>query len=526
MQSVSSAFTTAAAAAANQPTFSALISWLKTYNSAAIFFQIGTSAINGPDIIPGGATVTLFDKYNYVEETANVNSINIERVVSTIPIGVMSAQLDIEFNNTSKRYLPTYDATIGNYIKPGRPIKVNMGFSGENMPQFVGYSGRPRITLGNRILSIHAFDAMEYINSTESSLGMQTDVMVHDLIAMLLQEVGFTSSQYVLDASLQNAIHFVAPNGKKIGTLIRDLVESELGVFFIDEQGIARFWNRYHFNSNPAAVGTLTYSNIVDLTFVDTPVINHVRVTTKPRTVMDSQPVWLLSGYITVPAGGTTEYIGSFSDQDGELPVINIQTPIESDEILTNSFYSPTTDTDGTSSAAGTVALDSFYTFGTSFAATFSNAGSSEAYITRMSVFGQPAKVTSKIVEEYKDQTSIDDNGLNPDDGGVVKEVSNDYLQDAATAQAYAYILVTAYNQPRRQMLAPIFPNPAYQFGDVVNVTIEDTNETLKTVVLGNRIGMSPNSPISQSLTLEARDFTSYFQIGVSAINGTHSLAP
>jgi hypothetical protein len=526
MQSVSGAFTTAAAAAINQPSFEFMVSWLKTYTSGAIFFTIGTSAIAGTAIISGGGTPTIFDKYNYVLETDNVNSITIDRIISSIPIGIMSAQLDAVLDNTSKRYLPNFDGTIGAYIKPGRPIKVSIGFDSERVQQFVGYTGRPSLTLGNRSFKVHAFDAMEYLNNFESELDMQIDISVTDMIALLLLEAGFNSSQYVLESSVQNPIRFIEPKGKKAGKLIKDLVEAELGVAFFDEVGTFRFWNRLHISTSRAASGVLNYSNMNDLAYVDTPVINHIRVNARPRGLRDYQPVWLISESLLVPANSTITQLGTFSDEDGEMPVDNAMAPSEETAPINDSYYTTNYAADGTDADAGTsVSSSNFYSFGNSFTVDFTNSSINDVYITRLAIYGNPAKIISTIVQEYKDDASITENGLNPDDNGEVIEITNDYIQDEGNAYAYAFQIVNQYAQPRRQFIAPIFPNPAYQFGDRLDVTIADTTETLTCIMLGSRISMSQDTVICQQVTLEARTLFTFFTIGTSAIAGPDVIA-
>lgn len=529
MQSVTTAFSTAAAAAANSPDFSLSISWLKTYNVSAVFFKIGTSLIGGTDPIPSGAGApTYFDKYSYTEETNAANSVTVERVASTIPIGIMSAQLDAEFDNTSKRYLPTYDATIGAYIKPGRPIRLNIGFSNELVQQFIGLTGRPRLTLVNRVLSLHAFDSMDYLNNFESQLDMQSSISVSEMIKLLLIEAGFSSSQYSIEPSVQEAVKFIAPAGKKTGTLIRALAESELGLFFFNETGVATYWSRHHTNNNATSVATLNYSNMTDIQFIDTPVINHVKVITKPRQLAAYQPVWTLAGSLTVPPGGNIKHLGSFTDDQGELPVNNITTPTYTANDINDSYYSTNTQEDGQGLAnSSAITLVNFDTFGTSFSIEFSNSSSSPMYISDLAIYGYPAKVIGQgIVQEYKDQTSIDDNGLNPDDNSEVKEITNNYIQNSNDAYVYAKYIVKTYAQPRRQLMAPVFPNPAYQFGDVMTVNIADTGESLKCVVMGTKIGMDQRTVIEQALTLENRTFNPYFKIGTSSIQGTDEIAP
>lgn len=529
MQSVSGAFTAAAAAPANKPNFGVLVSWLKNFSPGVQFFQIGVSPIGGTHPIKSNnADITLFDKFDYVVESEYVNNLTVDRVISTIPIGIMSAQLDIELDNTTKRFLPDFDATIGDYVrKPGRPIKINSGFDLEVLPQFTGFTGRPKISLGKRKWNAHAFDAMEFLNNFESKLGIQIDVSTTDIISSLLTEAGFASSTYVLEDSVQDNIGYINPYGQKTGPLISKLVEAEGGLFFFDEQGIGHFWNRLHFDLNSTPVGTLTYSNLIDVQFKDTPIINHVKVTAKPRAVTANQLIYRLAQPIEIQPGQVVRYPFAFKDDDGDLPATTIDTPLYVDSQIT-SFYKTNRDRDGSGEPGNdSITRTDFDTWGTGGVVEFTNnSGSDIVYITDLQIYGTPAKVVTTIIEEYIDEDSIEEYGLNPDNSHKVMEVVNDYIQDRTTAYVYAFNIVTNFAQPGHQLNSVPFGNPAWQFGDVFNVTIADTAETYKMVMLGSKLNMDRTTALSQEMTLEERIFRNYFQIGVSSIGGLDAIHP
>lgn len=526
MQTVSAAFSTAAAAAINQPAFGAQVSWLKTFNASATFFTIGTSSIGGSDFIKGaGGVATLFDKYNYIDESNNVNSTTIERTMSAIPVGIMSAQTDIELNNASNRYLPGFDVTIGNYIKPGRPLKISMGFNGETVQQFTGFTQRPTVSVANRTLTMHAYDAMEYLNNFQSALTMQTNISTTALLILLLTEAGFSSSQWSLETSLQLPIGFVAPSGMKTGDLINQIVSAEQGIAFFDEQGIFHFWNRLHFDLNSTSVGTLNYSNLIAMDYVDTPVINDVIVISKPRSVTANQLVWRLSSATLVQPSQAVTIIANFNDDDGTLPVSVVDLPLYIDSQIT-SFYKTNTASDNSGSASnGNITLTSVSNVGTAYFMTFTNASTgTPMYITDIQLYGTPAKVVATYQQEYQDTASITDNGVNPDNSGVPLTITNNYIQDATTALAYATNIVLQFGQPRRQLNVQPQANPAWQFGDVFSVFNDELATTTKMVTFGTKLGMSTGNVMAQSLVLEARVFRNLFTIGTSSIGGLDSI--
>jgi hypothetical protein len=179
----------------------------------------------------------------------------------------------------------------------------------------------------DRSLTLHAFDAFDYINGYTSSLGNQVDKYAHEIIEAGLVEMGFSSSQYVLDLSLQSKIGFLAPNGRKWGTIFKELCEAEQAIMHVDENGVIRFWNRQHFLSNASPVHTLTFSNMEDLRTQNTPVYNDVIVRAKPREVAGNQKVYELQTSKLLAAGTTTDVFVDFADDFGPLPVTAIDTP-------------------------------------------------------------------------------------------------------------------------------------------------------------------------------------------------------
>jgi hypothetical protein len=130
------------------------------------------------------------------------------------------------------------------------------------------------------------------------------------------------------------------------------------------------------------------------------------------------------------------------------------------------------------------------------------------------------------IEERYYDQTSIDTYGRNPGNNSEPMLIENDLIQDFSTAHSLAYTLVKEHKDPHRRYEAPIFANPAHQIDDFISVTNADTGETKNMYLTGYKISRGRNGELRQSVELEERTIKQYFQIGVSAIGGSHEIAP
>lgn len=526
MQSVSSDFIAKATASYREVLHGLLVSWTKAINPSYGFFTIGTSAIAGPDSIKGsGGTATLFDRYQYSDYTPYLMSWGVDRKIGNLPYGVIVANADIELDNTSKLFLPGFDATIGAYILPERPLKISTGFGGESIQLFVGFSEQPQNTLVRRITKLHAYDAVNYLLQRDATSSTYQDQYTHQIIEAELLAAGFTAGQFVLETSLQQKIGFFSPYGMTVGEAISALVEAEQGLFFADEAGILRFWNRQHLPNNTTSRATFNYSRLEDLQFDSAPVINDVIVRSTPRSVGAHQRVWELSAPVLVPAGGSIDVFADFSDEFGPLPVTAITAPTYN--ALNDSNYLTNMKEDGTGEAGNSyITRTSTQLFGNSYRVTFSNSFTSPVYITEMALFGTPAKVKVIIEERYTNNTSIDSYGRNPQNLGQPLEISNNAIQDADTARAIGYILVNDYSTPRTRYRARAFAHPHLQIGDVVTLTVADTGETLTPYIVGKTDHGSRERILGQELILEVRTILKYFTIEQSAISSTDRIAP
>lgn len=538
-QPVSAAFEAAADASVNDVTYGFLVGWDKNYDALATFFKIGTSAIEGPDFLKGaGADVTFFDKYPFQDESDNVNDITVTRMSSVKSYGSFSAQATVVLDNISKKYLPGYDPDIGAYVnKTRRPIKIAAGFDGENVQQFVGFSDRPRGSLMGQNVTMHAFDVMQYFATVEPVTKSYEGYKFNEMIEDILLELGFSTAQFDIEESLQVAPGFIPLAGMTVMQVFNKICEAEQAVMFADEQGVIRFWNRLHYAG--AAYDTVDaplydYDNMTDLEWTDTPIVNWMIVTAKPRAIAAMQPVWQAANTIELKPGETTTVPVSFEDQDGKLPVTSLMDPVYIDDRddLNRSYYATNFNQDGTGLPGNSdVSMTSVSLLGDVAFLEFSNTSVYSIYITEMEIHGTPAKVTDRIAVEYKDEDSIENYGINPEsNNGEPIEIDNDWIQDSATAYSLAMEQVKLYGDPEQQVAGPIFADPSHQYGDVVQVRINDIEVDPRwAIVVGLELKMSMGEIISQRAVFEYRDKVInliYFTINQSSIGGLDAIAP
>lgn len=527
MQTVSSAFTTATAAPYKQIGASALIAWQKTINPTYQFFTIGQSKIGGGDLIKGaGGAVTFFDKYQYNNESDAVDSIKVSRKMSNYPWGVIMASAEIDLLNANNRFTPKYDPTIGDYILPDRPVKLGVGINGEYINLMTGYTEQPKNSLQGRKTTIEAWDALKYLSNKKSSLPVFVDTSADQIIIALLQEQGFSASQYYIEPSLQQPIGYLMVQDRPITDIFSDICGAEGALMFCDENGVINFWNRLHLNSNSTSRWTFNYSNMTNVEWDTTPIINDAIVVAKPLKQVAFNKVWENGQSYTVPPGGSLDIFADFRDDVGNYPLISIVTPVNIAVASTSSWQANYNEDGSGTDASSNITLTSTYLFGERYKMTFTNSGTMNVYLTKIQLYGVPAKVQVVDSKEQTDSVSIGNYGINPDNSGDVVEISNDLVQDAATANALAYIYVKLNAAPLQRLKCTVFGVPQLQIGDYVTVNVETTGQTLSMAVVGTDITIGQKGSMQQDLELEQRAVYNYFTIGVSKIGGSDYLAP
>ena len=530
MQTVSSGWAHNIAKASRRIGYGTLISWLRTTASSVQFFTINQSTIGGPDPIKGGGSfVTFFDTFEFDDYSRDTMSFSVSRKLGQYPFGVIMAEADIELDNTSRKFLPDHDATIGSGILPNRPVKLSLGIEQEFMKVFVGFTEMPESTLNDRVTWLHAFDAMEYINDFVSTAsGAQVNKFSHEIMEDLLFEMGFGETQFVLEKSLQGRIGYLATNEKKAGEIFRQLTEAEQSMMLVDENGIIRHWNRQHFTTTSGVNAfELSYSSLEDIKWLNTPVINDVIVRARPRELQAEQIVYRLDLPILIDGNDSKTIFLDFTDENGAMIVTSITNPVGS--ATESSRFQASSDSDGGGiNRTNNVTLSEAQLLGDTIKLTFDNAASGPSYVWELVITGTPARVRDVYEEREQNQESIDTYGRNPANNGETIIIQNDLIQDADTARSLAYTLVKEYKDPRKRYEAPVAvgSNPALQIGDHGTMTIADTGVVSDVWIVGIENQISRDGDYDQVLMLEERNISQYFTINVSRINGTDTIAP
>lgn len=491
----------------------------KQLDPAVTFFELDSSVLDGPDILaPDDADVVQeWDKYIYTDYSDRVISIEITQD-QTEPFSIVQSMADIKLNNYDGFFTPNGGSPIDQFILPKRPMRILMGFNGENLPQFIGLSEKmPELDKASRTVTFHCIDFLTYIFDREiSNTEMLQNVSTGEILDFLFQDVGLVPSQYSIDPTSFNRVDwFYVEKGMKLGTIVRELMEAEQGRLFMDELGIIRFLNRQNYNSNP--VWKFEDSRLIDYQVSsEDDIINFARIHSDVLGLFENVPLWSASQPILVPAGESVEVWSAYQD-----PVEAVDSPAYSDVEIEGSSFKSTDDIGGTT-PNGNVNLDSITNFSKASLMVFENVGATDAYIVNLDLWGDAVRVVDTITVEESDQTSIDNFDLR------LYELKTKYIQKISSAITKASILVDDYKDFGSILDVDVKGNPALQVGDVVTATPDTYSGDF---IITKIVQVIAENKYAQRLRIKFKEPRLYFILSsdseaASLLNGEHVLTP
>lgn len=520
MQTVSAAFTAEEVDETRKIAGDLLVSWKKESSLGSRTFTIGVSDIGGNHFIginPGA--IGSAGNYSYFEESDYLLGMAWERGLNMPTGGLAKGLAEARLENTSGRFTPRYmggQSELFTSILPRRPFVINAGFEFEGIeqtiPQFSGVlTKQPRVDVRNREVTIEGADYTDffsnrYLDQEVMFTGLRTDEVYEDL----LQSLGLSTSQYVLDTGI-NIIPFgLFEKGTRYSGIFHQLAEAENGHFYQDEEGIFRFENRQHWDSSPhnSVSRIVLTGQVIDAEAPNEDhIINVVEVRAQGRNKQPEQTIFKLNPFDSIPviANQDNEVFLDFED-----PVLSLTTPTSSSSI---SFFRANTleDASGTD-ISSLVSVLRVYRFAKAAKIIFST--SVDGFITELVVSGRPARVEREIY--YRDQ---DDSSVTAYEERSLL-VENPYIQNQDWARSLSQLILQDFSEPENIQRLTIRAIPSLQLGDLISWQgrywrIFDIKTTL-----------IPSQGFVQELTLLQRSITTYFRIGISTIGGNDGISP
>ena len=496
----------------------------RQFNAATKFFQLDVSQLDGPDLLApdDNDTIVEWDKYAYTDYSNRVVSLEWSREEEPHSSLVM-AMADIVLDNHDHLF------TADDFILPYRPVRIQAGFDGENIPAFVGVTdGLPKPDEKAGTVSLHCIDFLYSIsnrplNQSVIYQDMRTDEIIEDL---LVSQVGLTAGQYSLDTGI-NRINFVYfEKGQKLGDALKKLMEAEQGRLFMSELGIITFKNRAHYDDAP--VWYFDRSSIIDASQPsEDDIVNVVEITSKVRTVQEKGSIFTLTEAILINPGQTVDVWANFND-----PVVSCDDPVPLSG-STTSYYQAFTNQDGSGTeVTSNLLLGITYLFATSFKMTFNNTGGLAAWLTKIELFGEPATNIAPLFVREVDQASIDKYDER------VLSIDNEFFTDENSMSSMAQIILDDYSEYGDIFDSNVKGNMALQVGDTIGAAIRERT-TVSGGVLTNhgisafdyKITKIENKLIgggfAQRLKLKRFTRRNFFQLDVSRLDDANVvLAP
>lgn len=362
----------------------------------------------------------------------NSNGTGFEQMV----IGTIFAILDNDdgtfdpFNGDSELYpfvRPGVNVTL--YVRiPGETTKRKI-FKGKinNVDPLSGSSAQVRIS---------AYDGMRYLREQPVKIKLKVDTDVDDAIGHVLDAAGWSDGRNLED-SADIIPFFFSDDDSKASTVIQKLADSSLSVFFIAQDGTAKYYDR---NRSVLSSLTINQSDILKEISVQTPweiIKNVVSIVGYPRQIQSATDLWSLYDKTPIGSGETIKIWGRFT-YNGEV------TPIRSYIGLSpGTHYTFNSQPDGSGSdltANLSVSVD-VYPMTVEF--TLTNTGGVIGYITLLKIQGQP--LTSSSVQSIND-----DQGSYQIYGKQSFNLDSIYLQDANKVIEFSKKLLAMLKLPQK----------------------------------------------------------------------------
>lgn len=525
MQTVSSRFTQLTDGPIRPITFRVLFAFDKVYDSNIDFFEIGVSTIGGDDILKGTSnTIQEWDKYVYEDYSDRVLSIEWEREAEPPTSAITLATASIIMDNHDDLFTPSNTASpLYGKILPKRPVRINAGFAGETIPQFIGLTdAKPEINEKNKTAKFTAMDFLKFMmeQPLDEEL-MYVDMRTDEIIQELLEGAGMTTAQMDLDTGSVLIPFAYFAKGSKRGEALAEIAEAELGNISMSEAGRATFQNRQNWSDNTSSWTFNKQNTLERKAASSSDIINVVEVYSQARAVMAKQKLWETSSAIEIPANSSIDIFPDFKDDYGALPVTTMDDPVYIAS-ATSSLYATNELEDGSGSPLNAnVSLTSSDLFSTSAKLTFTNSHATKSiFITQLEIFATPAKVQNDIYVRVQDDTSVGDR-----DGyeEYVKKIENNFIQDATAANSIGRIIVEDRGQDDDQYDLLVKAVPQLQISDVVTWDEPDNVDDYFVTRISSTIN---TSGFRQTVRTSKRTINIYFRIGISTIGGSDKIGP
>ena len=242
------------------PTYTVEVQWGTDLTGLII---IGSSTIGSTDVIGG-----MFVDAGYTDETAYVKSFSLSKGRSGDTGQMMAGTATIELWDTAGRFNPGHESSpIYANLKPMQIVRITASWDGTDYVLFFGFIQRigVRPRKGEHAAYIEATDLFSWLSLARPTISSTSTTTTGAAIGVILDAIEWTNPAFRDLDDGDTIDDFSADGTTPALTLIRDLLTTERGQFFIENDGTARFDSRNARYEEHTSVDHTTSGTMVDL---------------------------------------------------------------------------------------------------------------------------------------------------------------------------------------------------------------------------------------------------------------------
>lgn len=338
-------------------------------------------------------------------------------------------------------------------VKRGKKLLITVGdgTAGAIYPIFMGKITdiQPDTSDGERV-RITFVGAIQALENQTLNLAMLLNQRVDDLFEAILAGIDWPTSQGTsIDSSLDIQPQWFG-SGKSVLGELSNLAEAHFGTFFVNESGVASYFNRSH---SATPLMTITEAELNRDISIPQPwesIWNKIIFDVYPRSYVNSTAVWTMGEPVEIGLGETKEIWADYTYNGEKAPVANV---------LLGTFAGNVS-SDGTGENISAGLVKTVEDFGTIGKITITNNSSRSGWVTAGSLIGTAYYCTGSIKIVKEDTATIEEYEETKE-----FQINNPLIQDANWARDYCDFLKTVLPNGFEPVAGYVEGRPSIQFG-------------------------------------------------------------
>jgi len=249
--------------------------------------------------------------------------------------------LTFKLENTDGKYDAFLDSSpLFPNVVPGKFVKFAVT-DGSTSTKYDLMRGRieniqPSRNNNARFVDITVKDGWRWLLDENASIALQQDISTDAAIGLVLDDISWPTIWGRSLGAGDDTIPFYWEDARSGSASINELVESEIGFFYIAANGQAVFISR-----NTVISSELTVSEDELLKDIGVPQPwevnrNRIKVVTNPRILQSAKVLWTLGDRPKIEAGQSLELFADFTFEDRTVAATELTTPVESTDWTAN----------------------------------------------------------------------------------------------------------------------------------------------------------------------------------------------